>query len=68
MTLLKNEKNGQDGHHSIESTLLSQSLTVEKYCFQKSFGYTSHLKVENIMTPRPSIIDLFIADYKTDWT
>ena len=28
MTLLKNAKNAQNGHHSIESTLLSQSLTV----------------------------------------
>ena len=29
MTLLKNTKNGQNGHHSIESMLLSQSLTVK---------------------------------------
>ena len=29
MTLLKNAKNGQNAHHSIESTLLSQSLTVK---------------------------------------
>ena len=28
MTLLKNAKNGQNGHHSIKSTLLSQSRTV----------------------------------------
>ena len=28
MTLLKNAKNGQSGHNSIESTLLSQSLTI----------------------------------------
>ena len=29
MTLLKNTKNGQNAHHSIESTLLSQSPTVK---------------------------------------
>ena len=29
MTLLKNAKNGQNGHHSIESAILSQSLTVK---------------------------------------
>ena len=29
MTLLKNAKNGQNAHHSIESTLLRQSPTVK---------------------------------------
>ena len=29
MTLLKNAKNGQNAHYSIESTILSQSPTVK---------------------------------------
>ena len=33
MTLLKNAKNGQNAHHSIESTLLSQSPTVNSVFF-----------------------------------
>ena len=32
MTLLKNAKNGQNAHHSIESTLLRQSPTVNTLC------------------------------------
>ena len=31
MTLLKNAKNGQNAHHSIGSTLLSQSPTVKNF-------------------------------------
>ena len=33
MTLLKNAKNGQNAHHSIESTLLSQPPSVKDGVF-----------------------------------
>ena len=39
MTLLKNAKNGQNAHHSIESMLLSQSPTVKEYKEKKNFVF-----------------------------
>ena len=40
MTLLKNAKNGQNAHHSIESTLLSQSPTVKDIPSRSPMGTT----------------------------
>ena len=36
-TLLKNAKNAKNGHHSIESTLLSQSGTVKGFVEQSQY-------------------------------
>ena len=50
MTLLKNAKNGQYGQHSIESTLLSQSLTVKE-----------KLILKNLRLSKPNLIMTYLG-------
>ena len=74
MTLLKNAKNGQNAHHSIESTLLSQSPTVKgtRSCFTfletsnqyswdpDTHGCSSTLKVCHAMMKNHILLNEFL--------